>query len=502
MSELQASASELVARTPPRRKRRTLPVVASHEEFFRTVRQRNIRLAADIWEIAERRAARGDRRLLLYCTGDRGSGTCAKLNLQASVDAVWTANLPLVPSGHDDGTGGKIGTEAAESEVVQTPPLSNAELLELRRRALAEPQPAAGGPPARADDAAVGGAALALAPTIPATPGLGSIQVRPMVSKFRAQVEASRAATPGDDILFDRLGLRGEIVFYPRDGFWRLRDFYELLATCRGEPALQGIAPNTRQEGGFSIPRGEGGWRAMLHANVAHPRVPFDKLTPAEHRAVAAEIDFGMSCGELAWRPASMDAGGQSGDPVDKSSDGSVRQEDVWIDAMPRSAAFETDTFAPWTMPCDRVVRMLSAMHVEGRHWMAMVRSLESCGHRISQTVGFRISKAGLTVTGTKVWSSSHKHGVSNAPFGLLACALGQADTSGAGRRMKWLGGKPSDQRPAPALNVTSRVRGEGLAALEDSVETKKGLSDVSAISVEPRPRKRLRKVFASSSDC
>ncbi|CAK0903970.1 unnamed protein product, partial [Prorocentrum cordatum] len=43
--------------------------------------------------------------------------------------------------------------------------------------------------------------------------------------------------------LFDRFGRPAEVVFCPRGGRWRLRDFYELLVACRSEPPLAAAGP-------------------------------------------------------------------------------------------------------------------------------------------------------------------------------------------------------------------------------------------------------------------
>ncbi|CAE8649265.1 unnamed protein product, partial [Polarella glacialis] len=38
---------------------------------------------------------------------------------------------------------------------------------------------------------------------------------------------------------------------------WRLRDFFEVLVTCRQEPDLASLSPSEAPEGGLQIPRTE-----------------------------------------------------------------------------------------------------------------------------------------------------------------------------------------------------------------------------------------------------
>ena len=91
------------------------------------------------------------------------------------------------------------------------------------------------------------------------------------------------------------LYIEAEIVFRPRCGLWRLRDFYELLVACRQQEGLAATAPSRAPAGGLRLPRSEEGWQAMLAAGLAKEKA-FGKLSKEEKEAAAAEMRLCSAC--------------------------------------------------------------------------------------------------------------------------------------------------------------------------------------------------------------
>merc|ERR1712150_9054 len=170
------------------------------------------------------------------------------------------------------------------------------------------------------------------------------------------------------------------------------------------------------------------------------------ELSPAEHEAAAAELRFGVCCGELPW---SMPA----------SPHGLVANPDLWIDLMPEDSRFDKDTMIA-VLPEERLVRLWASRHVEDRQLQAMSRVLERCGHRIQQTTGFKMSRNSTTselfcVTGSKAATTRHKTGTnSNLPFALCGTQVGCEEPI---PRYRILGSKTSaDDRPTTPRKGTS----------------------------------------------
>lgn len=367
------------------------PASASHEEVFDLVKQRKIHVAQDLFRLAEEQSAGGDPSLLFFCTGTRGM----RCNLQAELDAMWVPDA---------------GCTSDRAAVV---PLTDSRLQQLKHQARGPPLPAL---------------------VVPLHARTAKTHARYHILEARS---ALRPSKQGEVTLFDHLRRRAEAVFRPSGGIWRLRDFYEVLATARRDRRLVGVTPSLAAGGGFSIPRSEEGWHSMIRASVASPRVPFCELDSAQRKAVSAEVRFCLSCGAMPWRPPH----GIEGDV-----------DDAWIDAMPEDPLFEVDTLR--CLPAEeRLVRLWAHGHVEDRQWLALIRALEACHHSLQQTVGFKMDNGNLCVTGSKLHSSRHKHGSGSGTFGALCAQACAEEAASKGLRrgpvFAALGdGRVSQQRP------------------------------------------------------
>eukprot|EP00747_Dinoflagellata_sp_TGD_P179451 gnl/TRDRNA2_/TRDRNA2_30266_c0_seq1.p1 gnl/TRDRNA2_/TRDRNA2_30266_c0~~gnl/TRDRNA2_/TRDRNA2_30266_c0_seq1.p1 ORF type:complete len:484 (+),score=69.79 gnl/TRDRNA2_/TRDRNA2_30266_c0_seq1:47-1498(+) len=404
------------------------PVAASHIEVFRSIKRRKIHKAEDLYQLAQERSAKGDHALLRYCTGEKGM----KRNLQSTIDSAWARSDVATISDH-------------------AAPLPADRLRELQAQARA---PCAVVSTAADEDVQ----SRQVAKRKPSGSELGKIvdaraRVAPALAERSKVVDAAktgrqrgnRAAYSGTELLFfDHYTTRAEIIFKPHGGIWRLRDFFEVLVSCSSsEAALAGIRPAAAAEGGFTIPRSELGWHAMLRSKVTTQRCSFKDLADEQHAAVAAEVRFGVGCGDLPWcAPAGGDA-------------------DVWIDAMPMDPKFETDVLR--TAPLEeRLVRLWAYRHVEDRQLLAILRVLEACGHSIAETIGFTYSKKdGICVTSTRSKTPRHKHGdaqgASKAAFGMLVAPAAHADCrrrgSGDGTTLKAIAANDSSSIQRPVCN-------------------------------------------------
>jgi len=278
---------------------------------------------------------------------------------------------------------------------------------------------------------------------------------------------------PTDVLLFDQYGHRAEIIFRPCGGIWRLRDFYEVLVACRCLPVvgLVGVSPSSAHEGGFVLPRSEAGWRAMLKAGVASPRLPLNELTSIQRNAVSGQFCFGHSCGALPWTP-----------PLTPQCSGAneVPLEDAWIDAMPQDPNFESDSLSGIAAEEERVVRLWARGHVEDRHLWALLQALESCNHTVQQSVGFTISSSGLCVTGSQARAVRHKHGNGSTAFGAICAQASQAERGRKIRPRAMLGDdRSSKHRPSPPLaailpltlaDTTSLLAGKVESSLQNTL--------------------------------
>lgn len=390
-------------------------LAASHEEVFNVVKRHKIHVAEELYRLAQERSAGGDHSLLDYCTGVRSM----KQTLQATINAMWKPDVGIA-----EAKGGAIATDPELA--THLAPLTSAYLQELKGLAR--------GPP------------LLPSQTLPLLVTKASTPRGKKILESRASLR--RSGQVAETLLFDHHAQRAEVVFRPWGGKWRLRDFYEVLATARHDRVLAGVLPSTAPEGGFRMPRTEAGWRSMVKARVASPRVGFEELTSIQRAAASAEMRFTVGCGALSWR---ADAAATA---------------DVWIDAMPEDPRFEADTLQSCAAE-ERLVRLWARGHVEARHLLALVRALEACKHAIYQTVGFQMHNGNLRVTGTRLSSTRHtRH--DGAAFGAIAAQACAAEAAqGRGRMLAVLGNgraaqdRPMLTRPAPALPALAEAAAE-----------------------------------------
>lgn len=351
----------------PKRKSKREPETfcASHKQIYELVRERQILTDYELWDLAQNLSTEGDFSVSNYCTGSSG---IMKRNLQASIDVIWRDEASAETATH--------GPDAAHCRE-----LSVKQLVALKKRARN--------------------------PVLVARPkALGLVvQNKPSSSLRSIRDTSSGTKTPssGKAVLFDHLGHRAEIIFRPRCGIWRLRDFYELLIACQEETDLQGAQPSPSAEGGFRFPREESGWHAMLRADVATPRVQFCELSRDQKVAAAPEIRLGCACGSLCWNPAGPKA------------------YEEWVEELPKDESFDKDTLLN-VAPEERLVRLWSKNHVEDRHWRGLLQVLEACEHSVRQTTGFALAKGVMKITGSAARSTQHKHGgTKRTTFGIEA---------------------------------------------------------------------------------
>jgi len=397
-----------------RLKRKSSEVLCmTHQEVFCLVRERKIHEAEELYDLAREISRGGDDKLLNYCSGGNGE---KKKGLQKIIDSVWEL---------DSGA-----ASAEELDARHRRPLGEQALLELQRRAR-RPQP-------KDTEKTV------LEVLDSCTGGLTAIADAGL-RRRGTQSRISRFSEPSKDsaMLFDHFDRQAEILFRPRSGLWRLRDFFELLVACRQQLNMAKTEPSPALEGGLRLPRSEAGWQAMLKAGVAQPAAAFAMLSEEEKASSAAELRLGSGCGVMPWRSSSVD--------FDSSS---------WIVEMPQEPAFEHDTFD--NRPSEeKVVRLWAKDHIEDKQLMAVLNSLEACQHTVVETKGFFIKNNSMRVTGTKERSSKHLMG----PVSSMTCAhLALEDEKegvsrqkqGKARRMYLLGdARVADKRPdltAPRL--------------------------------------------------
>lgn len=398
------------------------------------MRGRKIHTAEELFLLAQEQGNAGDLRLLLYCSGTGGM----KRNLQATVNNIWTP---------DGGVPAGSAAHAALADPRHLAPLTEARLRDCKQRARQLPK----------GQQALGGVDV-------------KVQSRKGLSRILHAGTGAGAQSPVQ--LFDQYGTRAEVVVRPRSGIWRLRDFYEVLVACRGEAALEGVAPSAASEGGFSIPRTEAGWHAMLRAGVATPRAPFSELTPAQRTAAAADVRFSLACGALRWRP-----------PGTAQGSGASTAE-TWIDAMPCDPSFEVDTLVGMAWE-EQLVRLWANNHVEDRHWLAILRAFEACRHTVQQTSGFKVKRGNMLVSGSKVSTSRHKHGATIA-FGALCAQACVAEVDGEGQQSRQLLFHPGRSgRQTPACEA------QPLLALADAAGCRLALA---ATAAAERPKRKLRR--------
>lgn len=453
-----------------------LAPVASHAEVYRLVRRHKIHNATELYELAQEQSTGGDDRLLHYCSGDAGM----KKNLQSTVDNMW---MP-------DGAAASAAVASGDSvcaDATHRAALCNARLKILQQRALAPP-------PTLSLSAALG---LGSRTTTSRASGRGSSvrAIRDALAllvgdQCQPPVGQRSTAGPQEEVqLFDHFGAQLEVVFRPRGGIWRLRDLYEVLVECQSDPRLSGAAPSPAPEGGIRFPRTEAGWRAMLKAGTASPRIPFGELSPAEKAAAASEARLGLGCGALLWQQPPESPGGDSDAFAAERSSGAGNEvrlgatvvadhqgrwvtDTAWIFGMPKAPDFEKDTFADIAAE-ERLVRFWARGYVEHGQWLALLQAIEVCQHKVHLTKGFQLKNGSMSITGSKARQSVHKHGAaSRTQFGALAaqaCAA-EEDASqalqvqGKGKRLFLLGNGRSAQLH-PEAPLFARIK---LAALAD----------------------------------
>lgn len=330
-------------------------------EVYAEVKRRRICRAEELFELAQNMETNGSDSLLLYCTGEHGG---MKRNLQATVDAVWRE------------------PDATASNEEHQQPLTLVALQRLKERAQTLLRPL--------DSTSL---VLRLCPTSNPILRIKDAKLR---TRKRMANDCQRQETLP---LFDQFGSRAEVLFRPRGGVWRLRDFYELLCHCRQRSALAGVTPSKSAEGGLSIPRSEDGWHEMLRTDVANPRVPFRELSDVQVAAAASELRLGVGCGALNWSH------------TDRAS---------WMDSMPEDAKFDEDTQESVHME-ERLVRVFARQHVEPRQLLAFMEAVKECGHSVTQTCGFMIDNGRLAISSPanplrhKAVARGCTHGIANA---------------------------------------------------------------------------------------
>eukprot|EP00930_Biecheleria_cincta_P056771 TRINITY_DN4282_c0_g2_i1.p1 TRINITY_DN4282_c0_g2~~TRINITY_DN4282_c0_g2_i1.p1 ORF type:complete len:420 (-),score=91.60 TRINITY_DN4282_c0_g2_i1:137-1396(-) len=364
----------------PKRKTKRDPETfcLSHKEVYELVRKRQILTDDQLWDLAQKLSGKGDHCLLNYCSGSNG---IKKRNLQATIDVIWM----------DEASAAKAASHGPDA--VHCRILSAKQLDALKKRARNSV------PVARLGT---------LGKVVDKKRPVGLMCIRDACLDAKMQ-------SSGKEVLFDHLGHRAEMVFRPRCGIWRLRDFYELLVACQEEPDLQGAQPSLSAEGGFRFPRGESGWHAMLRAGVATPRIPFVELTHDQKAAASPEIRLGSACGSLCWNPAGPEAYKE------------------WIEELPKDQSFEKDTLTNVAAE-ERLVHLWSKNHVEDRHWRALLQVLEACEHSVRQTTGFAMVKGVMQITGSAARSTKHKYGESKrTTFGIQAAKAAVEEESRKG---------------------------------------------------------------------
>eukprot|EP00933_Yihiella_yeosuensis_P022338 TRINITY_DN1757_c0_g1_i3.p1 TRINITY_DN1757_c0_g1~~TRINITY_DN1757_c0_g1_i3.p1 ORF type:complete len:527 (-),score=105.81 TRINITY_DN1757_c0_g1_i3:12-1592(-) len=430
-------------------------------EVYRLVKEKKIHLAEDLYELAQQKSEVGEHGLLLFCTGAKGK----KMNLQTTIDTIWTPDPGAVsanPRGAEAAHRNKISSDAVER------------LKALARR-----------PPPKQDG---------IPEVIKYERATGLKKIKDLTDKGRGRGRGSGQGQTQEVHLFDQFGHQAEIIFRPRGGLWRLRDFYEVLAACSQEPDLLKTSPN-KAGGGFLIPRSEAGWHSMLRAGVATPRIPFAQLTEEQLKAASGQIRFGFACGDLTWKVPQR-----------------LLKSDEWIDFLPEDEKFEVDSLAG-SLAEERLVRLFARNHVEGKQLRAMVRVLEACQHAVFETKGFKIAPNGImSITGSKSRMTSHKHGFARGvTFGMLAAQASAAEevaealrrSQGLPQRMLMLGDdRSSHHRPQLSMIHTPdavRIRDSLLKKLSDTTDA---LADKSAEDSSEQPpdtqepkRRRLRKL-------
>jgi len=474
--------------------RKSLPVsgrdaVSSHSEVMSFLKSHLIRVAADLFCAAEEQSASGDHRLLAYCTG---SGGGMKRGLQKIVDQTWAAEATVASAAESAATA--LGTELAEaidgtprdaglaqagtnievaSPASHEKPLDATRLEELKHRARQAPTPQALLEPRQVQKR------LRSSPLSNIAHAQGHMREVEKRTKTRNQ----KVMMVQDIVLFDSYDRRAEIVFFPRKGIWRLRDYYELLVACRVEEVLADMNPSQCGEGGFNIPRTEVGWHQLLRAGVAPVKVPFAELSPEQRAGVAAELRFGLGCGALQWRT-----------PAPPTIGGLGASADLWIEHMPEDPAFEKDSLN-LLVPEERLVRLWAHRHLEDRQMHAFVKVLEACGHHVQQTTGFQISRNASTeslfcVTGSRALSARHKTGAGKS-IGFAFCALDLAESKGSPSRLSILGSASSrDDRPQlPRVGTQGATKLRALLATPMLMD----IIDEGALRTPPRKQKKAR---------
>lgn len=407
------------SKTPRKRWAPTCPdEPATHHEVLQVVKRRKIHAAEELFQVAQESSAQGDHSLLLYCSGQDGRSK----RLQAVIDSFWTPDAGLAADG------GKASSEA------HTAPLPPDRLQELK--------------------------SFARGPPMPARPLPFTITKKPKERrKVLASLTEPRASRSDDVALFDGLGTRGEVVFRPRCGIWRLRDFYEVLATARRDPVLAGVAPCSAPEGGFRLERSEGGWRSLLRAGAAAPRLPYSELTDEQRVAACAELRFGLGCGALPWKANLADT------------------KDDWIDLMPKDAAFETDTLQAFASE-ERLVRLWAHRHVEDRQFLAIVRAFEECHHAVQQTQGFSLQWGNMQITAAR-------HKSAPVSYGVLSAQACQEDAGRKASMLADLGGtsRSGTLRPVPTWpsEVTLAICGGQSSTIHVAGDPRQAICDSSA---------------------
>jgi len=424
------------------------PLVSSHEEVYRVVREKQLLSADELFDLARSRSADGDRRLFLYCAGASGK---AKRNLQSTIDVIWASDAGLPGA-------------SASRESSHAAPLTAARLSELARLARRAPP--------------MGAAEAAAAKAAPF--------VKTAWPKALDKITSLTKTLPQGEVgLLDHFRARAEWVIKPRGGTWRLRDFYEMLVVARGEASLAGAFPSLSDEGGISVPRTRSGWEAMLRQGVAEPPLPFAALSAEQLAEAVAEMRFTLSCGSLSWRPS--------------RAAGEAWHQHGWIEEMPKDPEFENDTFqfVPFE---ERLVRLSARRHVEDHQLLAIFRVAAKLGHTVEQTVGFQVKRGCLVLDAGAKRGRFTTHKSVNTTFGAICAQASVAEGLGmlkdmdlTQRRGKKRGspmltsGRSSQARPVPALlaeallALTAEASNKGELGDQKKQKTKSGVAKAKA---------------------
>lgn len=410
----------------PAKRPAELARVASHAEVYRLIRRRKVVDATELYKIAQEQGEAGNQQLLLYCSGENGM----KQNLQAVVNAMWGTDTRVQALATVESLAGASAAENPDAEHLT--PLCPARLKALQSALMPKEE-------------VQGKRRITKAPATGVKQRILDGKSRKSATPVKKDPKVVKVEEP---FLFDHYGRQAEVMFRPRCGVWRLRDLYEILLTCRSNPGLGKVKPSPAPEGGVIFCRSEGGWRAMLKAGVAQPRLPFAELTEEQLQSQAPEARLGSGCGALPWERAAPSSQAKK-----------VAPEDQWITEMPKAANFEKDTVGDSPLE-ERLVRFWARGHVEDVQWAALVAAIEACKHTVMQTKGFDMKKGQFRVTASNKYNCKHKTAAGAVPWGAIEAHGGVMEEKSRVKPRYLLNNSLSSQdRPARCPKLAQATR-------------------------------------------